>query len=309
MWLKTGPWCEAWNSPVLLIEDQGPDEVGRQKVRGELDALEVDVQRARQGLDRQRLGQPGHALDQHMAAGQEADQQAVDQVVLADDHLADLLLHLLEGQGLALDFTDRRRSFGFGHHLFCLHNGVCGRTPTIRGRGYSGGVCKADAMRLSAFEADKPVDSCTRSADTPAAGAEGRHNGVSKPSLRDPTNKLSGLDVESGAGALALSPIDTKSRRRQEVTMTRREATPNPGQQLLIKVALVLFVCPMIVQLNLAIFGTGLIPLLYVVPADWAEAVGIGIRVVALALGLLTGGLVLWKFWPRTVAAAAPPAR
>ncbi len=45
----------------------------------------------RQGLDRQRLGEAGHALEQHVAAGEQADQQPVDQVALADDHVADLL--------------------------------------------------------------------------------------------------------------------------------------------------------------------------------------------------------------------------
>ena len=45
----------------------------------------------------QRLGQAGHALQQHVAAGQEADEQALEHRVLADDDALDLVERLLEG--------------------------------------------------------------------------------------------------------------------------------------------------------------------------------------------------------------------
>ena len=45
---------------------------------------------ARQGADRQGLGQAGHALEQDVAVGHQAQQQAFDHVALADDDLADL---------------------------------------------------------------------------------------------------------------------------------------------------------------------------------------------------------------------------
>ena len=86
-----------------LVVDQRADEVGGQQVGGELDALEVDRERLGQGLDGERLGEAGHALDQHVAAGEQADQQAVEQVVLADDDLAQLGLDPLEGERLALE--------------------------------------------------------------------------------------------------------------------------------------------------------------------------------------------------------------
>ncbi len=38
-----------------------------------------------------RLGQPGHAHQERMAAGEEADRQPLDDVVLADDDLGQLL--------------------------------------------------------------------------------------------------------------------------------------------------------------------------------------------------------------------------
>ena len=52
-------------------------------------------------LDRQRLGEAGHAFEQHVAAGEQADEDALDHVALADDDLADLAEQLL-GEGRLL---------------------------------------------------------------------------------------------------------------------------------------------------------------------------------------------------------------
>ena len=41
-----------------------------------------------QRLDEQRLGQPGHADEQAVAAGEQRDQHLIDDLVLADDDLA-----------------------------------------------------------------------------------------------------------------------------------------------------------------------------------------------------------------------------
>src|SRR5262249_15497607 len=49
------------------------------------------AQRVGEGLDRQRLGQPWDALQQHVTAGQEADEDPFDHVPLADDDLPDLV--------------------------------------------------------------------------------------------------------------------------------------------------------------------------------------------------------------------------
>ena len=73
------------NSPVLLVVDDGADEVGRQQVGRELDARELRVDGVAERADGERLGQARHALEQHVAAGEQADQQALDHVRLADD--------------------------------------------------------------------------------------------------------------------------------------------------------------------------------------------------------------------------------
>ena len=84
------------------VVDEGAHQVGRQQVRGELDAPEAGTDRLRQGGDRQRLGQAGDAFDQQVGVGDQADQQAVEQPVLTDDLLAELVAHPLEDPALAL---------------------------------------------------------------------------------------------------------------------------------------------------------------------------------------------------------------
>ena len=49
-----------------------------------------------QRLDRERLGQAGHAFQQDVAVGQQADEQPFHQVFLADDHAADFVLQRLD---------------------------------------------------------------------------------------------------------------------------------------------------------------------------------------------------------------------
>ena len=52
--------------------------------------LNVEVEDLGERLDQQRLGQPGHAGDQAVAAGEQRDQHLIDDLVLADDDLAQL---------------------------------------------------------------------------------------------------------------------------------------------------------------------------------------------------------------------------
>ncbi len=80
---------------VRLVEDLGAGDVGRHQVGRELDALEAQVEDAGERLDEQRLGQPGHAGEQAVAAGEERDEHLIDDLVLADDDLPQLLEDLL----------------------------------------------------------------------------------------------------------------------------------------------------------------------------------------------------------------------
>ncbi len=75
---------------VARVVNQGPDDVGRQQIGRELNALEVGMDAGSQRLDRGRLGQPGHALQKHVAVGEKADKQAFHEVLLAHHRFAHL---------------------------------------------------------------------------------------------------------------------------------------------------------------------------------------------------------------------------
>ena len=75
---------------LALPVDAGADDVGGHQVGGELDAGERAADHLGERLDGQRLGHAGHALEQHVALGEQADQHPLDQLVLADDDPLDL---------------------------------------------------------------------------------------------------------------------------------------------------------------------------------------------------------------------------
>ena len=90
---KIGP---GWNlnSPALLapaLVHRHAEDVGGQQVAGELDALELQAQRARQAVRQRGLADPGQILDQQMAACQQAGQRQADLLRLAEDDLLGLL--------------------------------------------------------------------------------------------------------------------------------------------------------------------------------------------------------------------------
>ncbi|MNV42525.1 hypothetical protein D3C71_1342020 [compost metagenome] len=63
-------------------------DVAGHQVRGELHAGVVQLQGLRQGAHQQGLAQPGHAFDQHVAAGQQCDQNLLQHISLADEGVA-----------------------------------------------------------------------------------------------------------------------------------------------------------------------------------------------------------------------------
>ena len=90
--VNTGPALElemALAGAVVFLQDLGADDVARHQVGRELDAAELQVQRLRQRAHQQRLAEARHAFEQAVAAGEQADQQLLDDVVLADDRLRD----------------------------------------------------------------------------------------------------------------------------------------------------------------------------------------------------------------------------
>ena len=92
-----------------LHDDVGADDVGRHQVGRELDAVEVERDGVGQRPHQQRLAQARHAFQQRMPADEQAGQDAVDDLVVADDDLGDLALDFLVG---------RAKFLGTGFHRF-----------------------------------------------------------------------------------------------------------------------------------------------------------------------------------------------
>ncbi len=66
-------------------------DVGRHQVGRELHAVELERQRIGKRANHQRLGQPGHAHQQAMPAGEKGDEQLLDHFLLPDDALGDFV--------------------------------------------------------------------------------------------------------------------------------------------------------------------------------------------------------------------------
>ncbi len=112
---KIGP---GWKRRVLRaalvgLDDHAADDVGGHQVGGELDARVFQLQSARESAQQRGLAQSRHAFEQHVAAGQQADQHAFDDVVLAYDDFGDFAAHGVEPVHSELECR-----FGFhGFHM------------------------------------------------------------------------------------------------------------------------------------------------------------------------------------------------
>ena len=91
-----------------FLEDFRAGDVGRHQVGRELDALELEMEDLGNGFDEQRLGQARRAGDQTMAAGEERDQDLLDDLLLPDDDLGQFGFDLRAAGGQAFD------GFAFG---------------------------------------------------------------------------------------------------------------------------------------------------------------------------------------------------
>src|SRR6202012_2671601 len=88
---------------LLLVVDDGADDVGGQKVRRELDSRELRRDRVTKRADGERLREAGHAFEQHVTAREQSDEDSLDHVRLADDDLRDFVLDPVDERALARD--------------------------------------------------------------------------------------------------------------------------------------------------------------------------------------------------------------
>ena len=99
-------------SAGLTLVHRHANDVGRQHVAGELDAVEVEAEGAREHLRKRRLAHAGEVLDQQVAAGQQARKGKADLGFLAEDDLAGRLdddVHRRLGTGLQPGFEEHAR--------------------------------------------------------------------------------------------------------------------------------------------------------------------------------------------------------
>ncbi len=75
---------------LILLDHLGARDVGRHQVRRELHAAELEAERVGQRADEQRLRQARHAFQDAVTPGEQGDEQLLDHVLLADNHLAKL---------------------------------------------------------------------------------------------------------------------------------------------------------------------------------------------------------------------------
>ena len=76
-WAKIGPGMEA-EAAGLALEDRDADDVRRQQVARELDALELQAERARERVRERGLADAGQVLDQQVAAREQAGEREPD---------------------------------------------------------------------------------------------------------------------------------------------------------------------------------------------------------------------------------------
>ncbi len=88
---------------IVTLDDHAAHDVGGHQIGRELNARILQMQDAAERAQQGGLAEAGHAFEQNMAAGEQADQDAIDHVLLADDDLADFLAHLIEMTGGELE--------------------------------------------------------------------------------------------------------------------------------------------------------------------------------------------------------------
>ncbi len=73
----------------LRLEDRDADDIGRQQVARELDALVAEAERRGERVRKRRLADAGNILDQQVTAGEQAGQAKANLLLLAEDDLVE----------------------------------------------------------------------------------------------------------------------------------------------------------------------------------------------------------------------------
>ena len=101
----------------LRMIDHGADEIGREEVRSELQAGEGKLHGPRERFHRKGLGQARHSLEEDVPFAQEAQEEAVDEFVLAHQDLRNLVFDPFDPPTRGLDLSCQLGRVP----CFCLH--------------------------------------------------------------------------------------------------------------------------------------------------------------------------------------------
>ena len=77
------------------LKDHRADNVARQQVGRELDAIAMHAECGAERLDEKGLGETGHALEEDVTVGEERDQESFDDNVIAEHGFGDFGAELL----------------------------------------------------------------------------------------------------------------------------------------------------------------------------------------------------------------------
>ena len=92
---------------VRLVVDADPGEVARQEVRRRLDPAEPSRDRDRERSRERRLPDAGHALEQQVPVGEQADRRRLDGVVVPGDDRLDVPDQTAERRGCLVEGPPR----------------------------------------------------------------------------------------------------------------------------------------------------------------------------------------------------------
>jgi hypothetical protein len=84
---------------IVTLDDHASHDVGGHEIGRELNARILEMQHAAEGSQQRGLAKARDAFQQNVAASQETNQDTVDNVLLADNDLANFLAHLIEMTG------------------------------------------------------------------------------------------------------------------------------------------------------------------------------------------------------------------
>jgi hypothetical protein len=72
----------------LRLKNHGANDIAGEQVGRELDALELNAESGAEGFDEKSFCEPGHALEENVAIGEQGDEESFDGGVLTDHGFA-----------------------------------------------------------------------------------------------------------------------------------------------------------------------------------------------------------------------------